>query len=79
MARKRMKSVVQIAVSPFAASAACNVSYERCILPAILAGELTVHTNPRSKNCRRILIADLEKWVRETWSRQLTRKVPNNG
>jgi hypothetical protein len=73
MARKRKHSVVQIAMSPFACADACSVSYERTILPAIAAGELPVFTNPRGKSARRILVSDLERWIRATWSQQLKR------
>ncbi len=76
MPRKRKFSVVQIAVSPLAAADACNCSYEHVILPAVLAGEIPVYTKG---SARRILIEDLVKWVRETWSTQQTRKAVPNG
>jgi len=77
MARARKKSVCQVAMSPFACADACNVSYERTILPAILGGELQVYTNPRGKSARRILVSDLEVWIRETWSKQSSKRSPN--
>jgi hypothetical protein len=47
------------------------VSYQHVILPAVLAGELPIYTRG---SMRRILIADLEKWIRSTWASQSTSK-----
>jgi hypothetical protein len=54
-----------IALSPARCAAAIGANYERCILPAILAGELgPVYTLGLK---RRILVRDLEAWMRLYW------------
>jgi hypothetical protein len=63
--------VVRLAFSPTKIATALSVDYRRTVLPAITAGELgPVYTNPRGKTQRRILVADIERWVRETWTAQ---------
>lgn len=54
-----------IALSPARCAAAIGVNYESVILPAIMCGELGPVYQRGAK--RRILIRDLEEWIRTLW------------
>jgi len=78
MPRQRKHPRVFIALSPSACADACQISYPT-ILSAISAGELPVRTYTQG-NARRILVSDLEAWLRTYWTSggaKPKRKSPN--
>jgi hypothetical protein len=65
MPRQRKHPHVFLALSPSACADAIGVSYDHVILPAISSGELGPVYVRGAK--RRILVSDLEAWLREIW------------
>jgi hypothetical protein len=76
MPRRCVHPNIRVALSPAECADALKVSYDRCILPEILAGRLgPVYASPTGSK-RRILVRDLERWIEETW---LPSGVSKNG
>jgi hypothetical protein len=62
MGRKHVGDVIRVCLSPTKVATATGLHFDRVISPAIAAGELPVYLV--AGNHRRILISDLEKWLR---------------
>jgi hypothetical protein len=61
----RKNPTIRIGVSPHEAADMLRVDYGRVILPAIRSGDLgPVYSHG---NARRVLVSDLERYVREKW------------
>lgn len=63
---RRVKPVTMLAANPSTAAAACGLSYDRDIAPAIRRGEIPCYSVGVR---RRVIICDVLRWLRRAHPR----------